>query len=132
MRREVVVHVSRCRHSVHAPASGETALVKPWRGVQFRRAMHSERQATDERAAFRLTAEEPEARTLSGVVERVVFHNAENGFCVLRVKLPDQRPGAGLPEEPAPAGKPISRISPCTRRQRPRSRPSCRSVGNTL
>src|SRR4051794_9640533 len=28
----------------------------------------------------------PEARTLSGVVERVTYHNDETGFAVLRVK----------------------------------------------
>ena len=28
---------------------------------------------------------------LSGLVERVTFHNEENGFCVLRVKARDQR-----------------------------------------
>ena len=35
-------------------------------------------------------------QTLSGLVERVVFHNAENGFCVLRVKLADKREPATL------------------------------------
>jgi len=29
--------------------------------------------------------------TLSGLVERVTYHNAENGFCVLRVKARGQR-----------------------------------------
>ncbi len=28
---------------------------------------------------------------LAGLVERVTFHNAENGFCVLRVKVRGQR-----------------------------------------
>ena len=28
---------------------------------------------------------------LAGLVERVTFHNAENGFCVLRVKTRGQR-----------------------------------------
>jgi hypothetical protein len=28
---------------------------------------------------------------LAGLVERVTFHNDENGFCVLRVKPRDQR-----------------------------------------
>ncbi|MEW5982267.1 MAG: ATP-dependent RecD-like DNA helicase [Acidobacteriota bacterium] len=28
---------------------------------------------------------------LNGVVERVTFHNPENGFCVLRVKVPERR-----------------------------------------
>src|SRR3712207_21544 len=31
------------------------------------------------------------AEALSGLVERVTFHNAENGFCVLRVKARGQR-----------------------------------------
>jgi exodeoxyribonuclease V alpha subunit len=30
-------------------------------------------------------------RGLAGLVERVTFHNAENGFCVLRVKARGQR-----------------------------------------
>jgi exodeoxyribonuclease V alpha subunit len=42
-------------------------------------------------APFVLTAPEAAAETLSGLVERVVFHNPESGFCVLRVKLADQR-----------------------------------------
>src|SRR5437764_12186838 len=35
----------------------------------------------------------PNAATevLAGLVERVTFHNAENGFCVLRVKARGQR-----------------------------------------
>jgi exodeoxyribonuclease V alpha subunit len=41
--------------------------------------------------SFALTSPEPEPRTLSGLVERVAFHNAESGFCVLRVKLAEQR-----------------------------------------
>ena len=28
---------------------------------------------------------------LAGLVERVTFHNAENGFCVLRIKAPARR-----------------------------------------
>lgn len=31
------------------------------------------------------------AESLSGVVERVTFHNEENGFCVLRVKARGRR-----------------------------------------
>jgi exodeoxyribonuclease V alpha subunit len=33
----------------------------------------------------------PLAETLSGLVERVTFHNAESGFCVLRVKVRGRR-----------------------------------------
>ena len=45
---------------------------------------------------FALTAPEAAAETLSGLVERVVFHNPETGFCVLRVKLADQREPAAV------------------------------------
>ena len=41
--------------------------------------------------SFALTSPEPEPQTLSGLIERVVFHNPETGFCVLRVKLAEQR-----------------------------------------
>ena len=38
------------------------------------------------------TGQAPEAReALAGLVERVTFHNPENGFCVLRVKARGQR-----------------------------------------
>jgi hypothetical protein len=33
----------------------------------------------------------PERENLAGLVERVTFHNPENGFCVLRVKVRGQR-----------------------------------------
>jgi exodeoxyribonuclease V alpha subunit len=33
---------------------------------------------------------QPDREVLAGIVERVTFHNADNGFCVLRVKA---RPG---------------------------------------
>lgn len=32
-----------------------------------------------------------EAETLAGLVERVTFHNPENGFCVLRLKARGHR-----------------------------------------
>jgi exodeoxyribonuclease V alpha subunit len=35
--------------------------------------------------------QKPESERISGLVERVTFHNAENGFCVLRVKQHRQR-----------------------------------------
>jgi len=41
--------------------------------------------------SFALTSPEPEPQTLSGLVERVVFQNHDTGFCVLRVKLAEQR-----------------------------------------
>jgi exodeoxyribonuclease V alpha subunit len=33
----------------------------------------------------------PAAEEISGVIERVTFHNEESGFCVLRVKARGQR-----------------------------------------
>lgn len=33
----------------------------------------------------------PESEVLAGIVERVTFHNAENGFCVLRIKARGHR-----------------------------------------
>ncbi len=33
----------------------------------------------------------PSTEEISGVIERVTFHNEENGFCVLRVKARGQR-----------------------------------------
>ena len=55
--------------------------------------------------SFTLTSPEPEPRTLSGLVERVTFHNAESGFCVLRVKLAEQR-------EPATVVGECARVTP--------------------
>ena len=37
------------------------------------------------------TGEAKEREPLSGVVERVTFHSAESGFCVLRVKVRGRR-----------------------------------------
>ena len=34
---------------------------------------------------------DPDREALARLVERVTFHNPENGFCVLRVKLRGQR-----------------------------------------
>ncbi len=42
-------------------------------------------------ASLKLAVPVPAPEMLSGLIERVVFHNHETGFCVLRVKLPDQR-----------------------------------------
>ena len=36
-------------------------------------------------------AEQAPQEVLAGIVERVTFHNAENGFCVLRVKARGHR-----------------------------------------
>jgi hypothetical protein len=37
------------------------------------------------------TAAPPTQEALAGLVERVTFHNAENGFCVLRTKARGHR-----------------------------------------
>ncbi len=37
------------------------------------------------------TADAPTSEALAGLVERVTFHNPENGFCVLRVKARGQK-----------------------------------------
>ena len=42
-------------------------------------------------AASRQGGQTPPAEALAGLVERVSFHNLENGFCVLRVKARGQR-----------------------------------------
>ena len=36
-------------------------------------------------------ADRPALDQLSGLVERVTFHNPDNGFCVLRLKVPGER-----------------------------------------
>ena len=57
---------------------------------------------------------------LAGSIERVTFHSAESGFCVLRIKarghrqvpvfdVPDGNLGY-LPEGPPPAGLPVARL----------------------
>ncbi|KXV49872.1 MULTISPECIES: SF1B family DNA helicase RecD2 [Acetobacteraceae] len=38
-----------------------------------------------------MAGDQSQTETLAGLVERVTFHNAENGFCVLRVKVRGQR-----------------------------------------
>src|SRR6187401_1382273 len=40
---------------------------------------------------MRLEPESPTQEVLAGLVERVTFHNAENGFCVLRAKARGHR-----------------------------------------
>jgi exodeoxyribonuclease V alpha subunit len=38
----------------------------------------------------------PATEEISGLIERVTFHNEENGFCVLRVKTPGRDDGDRL------------------------------------
>ena len=42
-------------------------------------------------AAAAARPEQAQQEVLAGIVERVTFHNAENGFCVLRVKARGDR-----------------------------------------
>jgi hypothetical protein len=51
---------------------------------------------------------------LTGLVERVTYHNAENGFCVLRVKARGQRDLVSLS-----AILPLSRPANASRRSAP-------------
>jgi exodeoxyribonuclease V alpha subunit len=51
---------------------------------------HGDRHAADVEP-FALRPPGPATERLSGLVERVVFHNPATGFCVLRVKLAEQR-----------------------------------------
>src|SRR5881394_3751236 len=45
-----------------------------------------------EKAAMMKPQQDPSAHeVLAGLVERVTFHNAENGFCVLRIKARGHR-----------------------------------------
>ena len=41
--------------------------------------------------AMKQHAESSTQEVLAGVVERVTFHNTENGFCVLRIKARGHR-----------------------------------------
>jgi hypothetical protein len=41
------------------------------------------RRSTD----MRLPQESPNQEVLAGLIERVTYHNAENGFCVLRARV---------------------------------------------
>jgi exodeoxyribonuclease V alpha subunit len=61
-------------------------------------------QASDAEG-FALRPPGPATERLSGLVERVVFHNATTGFCVLRVKLAEQR-------EPATFVGECARVAP--------------------
>jgi exodeoxyribonuclease V alpha subunit len=42
--------------------------------------------AVDEEASMKTPQGASTHEVLAGLVERVTFHNAENGFCVLRIK----------------------------------------------
>ena len=65
---------------------------------------HGKHQAS-EVEGFALRPPGPATERLSGLVERVVFHNPATGFCVLRVKLAEQR-------EPATFVGECARVAP--------------------
>src|SRR5215472_13360893 len=60
----------------------------------------SRRQTAHAKMTPRMNAAIPEHRSateeISGLIERVTFHNDENGFCVLRVKTPGHRDEATI------------------------------------
>ena len=64
--------VTACKHGPVAPRGG---MNKPIAGQPTRITNN--------------TAQPPEV--LAGLIERVTFHNAENGFCVLRIKVRGHR-----------------------------------------
>ena len=63
--------------------SGTIGIVEGRLDRRRRAASHG---AMASRPAATAPAQAPDREVLAGLVERVTFHNAENGFCVLRVK----------------------------------------------
>ena len=59
--------------------------------VYFRDALGLAGAATDESRNAARKAQQAPQEVLAGIVERVTFHNDENGFCVLRVKARGHR-----------------------------------------
>ena len=56
--------------------------------LPIKRAGHDKMTPTHE---CRIPVRRPATEEISGLIERVTFHNSENGFCVLRVKTPRHR-----------------------------------------
>ena len=50
--------------------------------LPIKRASHDKMTPTHE---CRIPVRRPATEEISGLIERVTFHNSENGFCVLRV-----------------------------------------------
>jgi hypothetical protein len=55
------------------------------------RRQHTQADSGEGQGRLADTAQSTVTEALAGLVERVTFHNAENGFCVLRVKARGQR-----------------------------------------
>jgi exodeoxyribonuclease V alpha subunit len=55
------------------------------------RGVAREERTGDPAALMKPTSESSTQEVLAGLVERVTFHNAENGFCVLRAKARGHR-----------------------------------------
>ena len=62
---------------------GPDRAVDRLRGI---RGLAREERTGDPDTLMKPTPESSTQEVLAGLVERVTFHNAENGFCVLRAK----------------------------------------------
>src|SRR5271165_1106968 len=67
------------------------AAVSPWRLTCSRRSPHPTHTAIIQPMAPPPSSTRPDREVLAGTVERVTFHNAESGFCVLRIKARGHR-----------------------------------------
>src|SRR5271166_4954646 len=70
------------------PRSGGRPPARHLRGI---RGVAREERTGDPSALMKSTSESSTQEVLAGLVERVTFHNAENGFCVLRAKARGHR-----------------------------------------
>jgi hypothetical protein len=57
----------------------------------FRKEVAFEVLTTAKNAMVRMTPQPDSGEVLAGLVERVTYHNAENGFCVLRARARGHR-----------------------------------------
>jgi len=73
------------RHSANATPDRAADHLRGMRGVA------REERTGDPTARMKSALESSTQAVLAGLVERVTFHNAENGFCVLRAKARGHR-----------------------------------------
>ena len=84
-------------HSFHVPARGGTTDAQVMEGILdsaaswMRRSHNGHVGALLHPAPLASSDRGPPVEALAGLVERVTFHNADSGFCVLRVKARGQR-----------------------------------------